>query len=201
MLKSIFIFIATVCISFSCFTQEEWVLKKNTNNIKIYTRHQKDFAFDEYKATTLVNTPINDVLTELLDAPKYYENCPSGISHYIKPIGGNKHVFYAHKEFPWPIKNRDIVTLLTVKKISDKKIKLTLESLPNEIPKKDKTIRIKILMGHWLLEESNDEKTKITQQLFLDPEGSLPPFIVNTLLIKGPYRTFSQLHYINKKAS
>ena len=47
-------------------------------------------------------------------------------------------------------------------------------------------------MGHWLLEEMNG-KTKVTQQLFLDPEGSLPPFIVNNLLIKGPYKTFTEL--------
>jgi hypothetical protein len=83
--------------------------------------------------------------------------------------------------------------LLTVEHINRKTIKLTLESLPKGLPKKDNTIRVKTLMGHWLLEEVND-KTMVTQQLFLDPEGSLPPFVVNSLLIKGPYTTFMNLH-------
>lgn len=200
MLKSLLVYIIITCIGYSSFAQEKWILKKDANNIKIYTRDKKNFAFDEYKAITRVNTSINNVLTELLDAPKYYENCPAGISHYIKPIESNKHLFYAHKKFPWPIKDRDIVTLLTVKKISNKKIKLILESLPNAIHEKNNIIRIKTLMGHWILEDEGD-KTKVTQQLFLDPEGTLPPFVINTLLVKGPYKTFSQLHDIAKKAS
>lgn len=200
MLKALLFSTLTIGILFNSFAQEKWVLKKDDNNIKIYTRAQENFAFNEYKAITTVNTSLNNVLTELLEAPKYYENCPPGISHYIKSLGNNQHLFYAYKKFPWPIKDRDIVTLLTVKKISDKKIKLTLEGLPNEIPTKNNIVRIKTLMGHWILEDQND-KTKVTQQLFLDPEGTLPPFIVNALLVKGPYKTFSQLHYIAKRSS
>ena len=84
------------------------------------------------------------------------------------------------------------VTLLTVTKIDSSSTKLTLESLPDELPKKNKTIRVKKLMGHWLLEEM-DGKTMVTQQLFIDPEGNLPPFVVNSLLIKGPFKTFKNL--------
>ena len=55
-------------------------------------------------------------------------------------------------------------------------------------------------MGFWLLEEKNN-KTMVTQQLYLDPEGSLPPFIVNKLLVKGPYKTFSVLQDLKDKSS
>jgi hypothetical protein len=175
------------------------VLKKDANNIKIYTRPSKNIPFDEYKATTTINTRINTILNELLEAPEYYENCLPEVSYLVKS-NNNQYVFYAHKPLPWPIKDRDIITLLTVDKISDKKIKLTLESAPNEIPEKHKTIRIKTLMGHWLLEEK-DNKTMVTQQLFLDPEGSLPAFVVNSLLIKGPYNTFKELHKLREKSS
>ena len=47
-------------------------------------------------------------------------------------------------------------------------------------------------MGYWLLEE-NEGQTKVTQQLFINPEGNLPPFVINSLLIKGPYNTFKNL--------
>ena len=141
----------------------------------------------------MINTPSKTILDELLEAPDYYEGCESNVSYYVKELSNNQHVFYAHKDLPWPIKDRDIVTLLTVDKIDKNTIKLTLESLPDELPKKDKTIRVKKLMGYWLLEEM-DSKTMVTQQLFLDPEGSLPPFVVNNLLIKGPYKTFKDLH-------
>ena len=176
-------------------SQEVWTLKKDANGIKIYTREKSNLNFDEYKAITTLDTPIKNVLKELLEAPLYSENCKPGISYYIKSLGTNQHVFYVHKKLPWPIKDRDIVTLLTIEKISNKKIKLSLESLPEEIPLKKNTIRIKTLIGYWFLEEKHN-KTIVTQQLFLDPEGNLPPFIINALLVKGPYKTFTELKEI-----
>lgn len=172
--------------------QNHWDLKKDDHNIKIYTRDSKSSAFKEYKAVTIINTPSKYILKELLEAPTYHENCEPGVSYYVKALNDNQHIFYAHKDLPWPIQDRDIVTLLTLKKINSSTTKLTLESLPNALPSKAKTIRLKTVMGHWLLEEMGNQ-TKVTQQLFLDPEGNLPAFIVNNLLIKGPFQTFKDL--------
>ncbi|NRA92241.1 MAG: hypothetical protein HRU26_06070 [Psychroserpens sp.] len=172
--------------------QSNWTLKKEAQHIKIYTRDAQNSNLKEFKAMTTVNVSSNHILKELLEAPNYHENCEPNISYYVKEIAKDQHVFYAHKDLPWPLKDRDIVTLLTVEKIDTNTTKLVLESLPEELPSKDKTIRIRTLMGYWLLEE-HDGKTTVTQKLFLDPEGSLPPFVVNSLLIKGPYQTFKDL--------
>lgn len=188
----------TVClvilslIAFSSIGQENWKLKKDAKGIQIYTRSLADSNFKEYKATTSIAVALKSVLNELLDAPDYTEDCKAGVSYYVSNYGENQHVFYARKDLPWPLQDRDIVTLLTVEYISDKKIKLHLESLPEGIPARGKSIRIKELMGFWLLEET-DGITHITQQLHLDPEGSLPPAIVNSLLVKGPFKTFTEL--------
>ncbi len=191
MLKHIFsiflLFTSTLLLA-----QTNWTLKKDDNGIKIYTRPVADETLDEYKAITVVNTKIDNVVSELLTAPNYEDSCEPGISYYIKQLSDNQHVFYAHKPLPWPIRDRDIITLLTVEKISDLKYKLILESLPDAIPEKEKTIRIKKLMGYWLL-EADGNTTKITQQLFVNPEGTLPAFVINNLLIKGPFKTFSEL--------
>ena len=76
MLKNLLFSALIACVSINSFSQEKWILKKHANNIRIYTRAQEDFSFDEYKAVTLVNTSITNVLKELIEAPKYYENCP-----------------------------------------------------------------------------------------------------------------------------
>jgi len=192
----------TLLIFFALFTslsiaQDEWGLKKDAKGIKIYTRAVDNSSIKEYKATTILNASLDSVLSELLSAPEYTEDCEAGQSFYVTARGKNQHVFYARKELPWPVRNRDIVTLLTVEKISDKKVKLHLESLPEGIPEKEKTIRIKELMGFWLL-EAEGEKTKVTQQLYLNPEGSLPSAITNALLIKGPFKTFTELQKATK---
>ena len=187
------ILILLLCLPILGFSQNEWSLKKEDSHIKIYTRSTSDSNLKEFKAETMINTTSKRILEELLTAPDYYKGCEPNTSYYVKRLEGNQHVFYAHKDLPWPVKDRDVITLLTVEKLNSTTTKLVLESLPDELPKKDKTIRVKNLMGHWLLEE-REGKTMVTQQLFIDPEGNLPPFIVNSLLIKGPYKTFKELH-------
>lgn len=54
------------------------------------------------------------------------------------------------------------------------------------------TLRIQDLIGFWLI-ESLENKVKVTQQLYIDPEGSLPNFVINSLLVSGPYKTFLTL--------
>jgi len=187
------IFLALLFFSHFATAQEHWKLKKDANDIKIFTRATAQSNINEFKAETIVLASLDDVLNELLSAPVYFDGCEAGISYYVESKGEDKHIFYAKKNLPWPIKDRDIVTQLTVKKINESTVKLCLEGLPNQLPLQEKTIRIKKLMGHWLLERDGNQ-TKVTQQLFVDPEGSLPPLVINSLLVKGPYRTFSELH-------
>ncbi|GGD15600.1 START domain-containing protein [Hyunsoonleella pacifica] len=196
-----FVLLIFLFCGFLHYGQEQWKLKKDANNIKIFVRNTPHSNFDEYKATTILYTSIEHVLNELLSAPEYnHSKIESGISYYIKKRGDNEHVFYVKKELPWPLKNRDIVTLLTVKRISETKIKLILEGLPSEIGKSKNTLRIKTLMGHWLL-ETEGNTTKVTQQLHLNPEGKIPPFVSNLLLVKGPYSTFLDLKKLENSSS
>ncbi|MCH9660781.1 MAG: hypothetical protein K0U54_07695 [Bacteroidetes bacterium] len=196
MIKKIYL-IVWVLIGFTMHGQEKWKLKKNAKGIQIYTRSLDNSKFKEYKAITSLDVKMESVLDELLAAPDYIEDCKAGVSYYVSAYSENQHVFYARKDLPWPLQDRDIVTLLTVERISDKKIKLHIESLPEGIPARGKSIRIKELMGFWLLNET-DGVTHITQQLHLNPEGSLPPAIVNSLLVKGPFKTFMELQHATR---
>lgn len=191
-MRKLIVFLFTLSVISLSQSQTPWKLKKADNDISIYTRSIPNKKLNEYKAVTRIDTAIENVIKELVTAPKYYKGCEPGISYYVKKLKKNQHVFYAHKDLPWPVKDRDLITLLTVEKLSDTRYKLKLESLPNAIPKKEKTIRIKELIGFWLLEEIG-LTTKVTQQLYVNPEGALPTFVVNSLLVKGPFKTFSEL--------
>ncbi|GAB5400881.1 MAG: START domain-containing protein [Aureisphaera sp.] len=179
----------------SSLAQTPWTLKKNDDGIRIYTRMVPDSKLKEYKAMVQIAAPMQSILNELLEAPKYTGDCISGESYYVTQKGADQHVFYAIKKLPWPVRDRDVVTLLTVEQLSDNTVKLHIESHPQGVPVQENAIRIQEVKGFWLLEE-RDGITTVTQQLHIDPEGSLPPLVTNSLLIKGPYKTFSDLQQI-----
>ncbi len=183
-----FLFLVISCLGFG---QKSWKLVKNENGVQIWTRDFENTKLKEYKAVTYIQTSVQDVVNELLDAPRYDKNYKEGISHLIKADDEN-YFFYVHNEFPWPIKDRDVVSRLKVQKISENKVKLDIKAAPNEIPESGNMLRIREMSGYWLLERVGDE-VRVIQQLHIDPEGSLPSFITNSLLVSGPFKTFKVL--------
>ncbi len=189
-MKSIvYLFLLIPILSLS---QSNWKLAKNQRDIAIWVRDYKDSPYKEYKATTEIKTSLSNVIRELLEAPQYMEDCKEGVSHLVKINDAQEYIFYVRNEFPWPIKNRDVVSKLNVQKISENKVKLSINAVPNAVPELEKTLRIQELSGYWLL-ESNGDTVKVTQQLYVNPEGALPPFVTNSLLVTGPFRTFTSL--------
>ncbi|MCK8523603.1 hypothetical protein M0D21_18615 [Aquimarina sp. D1M17] len=186
------VYLLTLVIPFIGFSQKDWKLAKDKADIKIWVRDYQNSSYKEFKATTYITTSIDKVVDELLHAPQYVENCEEGVSHLVGVNQNNEHIFYARNEFAWPIKDRDVVSRIRVEKISSNKIKLFIKAAPNELPLVEKTLRIHDLVGFWLLEK-DAMGVKITQQLYINPEGTLPPFITNSLLVTGPYKTFLML--------
>jgi len=173
--------------------QSDWELSKDKLGIKIYLRDVATSSHKEYKAVCTVEASLENVLKALLDAPPYFDKAPDNQSYLLKKIGANQHVFYAKKNLPWPIKDRDVITMLTEKKQEDGVIKIELSAYPNGLPEKENTIRIKELTGHWLIEQLEDSKVRVTQQLYLNPGGSLPSAITNSLIVKGPLKKFQSI--------
>ena len=173
--------------------QESWTLKKNMEGIRIYTRSVEGKNIKEYKAITWVDAPMEAVIQELLTAPVYLNTPLPDVSYLVSEENNSEYVFYVKKELPWPIRDRDVVTSLKIAHKDQKQCKLLLKALPEGLPKSKGILRVKELMGHWLIETSEEGKTKVVQQLFFDPEGTLPDFLVNSLLVRGPFQTFSDL--------
>lgn len=179
--------------TFVTFAQTDWELSKDKLGIKIYLRDVAASGHKEYKAVCTVESTVETVLKALLNAPPYFDNAPDNQSYLLKNIGTNQHVFYARKNLPWPIRDRDVITMLTQSEQENGVIKIDLSAYPNGLPEKENTIRIKELKGHWLIEELDDSRVRVTQQLYLNPGGSLPSTITNSLIVKGPLKKFQAI--------
>lgn len=171
----------------------QWMLKKAKDNIEIYTRAVPNSPFKEFKATSVIDTSFEALLQELYDAPTYTPMCEDGISYRIPDSSQDSRLFYYKQKMPWPIRDRDVITKLTLKEQTEDHILLTIEVAPDVLAPQDKTLRIKELSGSWLLERDRNG-IKATQQIHMNPGGNVPSSITNLLLVKGPYKTFTELH-------
>ncbi|MCB0375234.1 MAG: lipid-binding protein [Sinomicrobium sp.] len=190
-------FLFVLLLNFHKNHAQEWELKKDKNGIQIYTRQPEDARIKEYKAVVLVKTSVAEALKVITDGDNLWKwNYKTSDSKIVKTISETEFVFWIKNDLPWPIKNRDLLSRVTVLPQKDGAITVTIapETTHTFFPEKNIT-RIRHFNGHWLLIPRGDH-VEITQQLYGDPGGTLPAWLVNALITNAPYRTFLNLKEI-----
>ncbi len=197
-MKHTLFYLIAFLVSFSALAQESWELRKNSNGIKIYTQDYPNSKFKEYKAQMTLKTSLQTVKSVILDAENLKNwNYKTSKSSLIKKIDDNNYIFYLYNDMPWPVMNRDHISDVIVTYPNEKSILITITPNNDVLPKYDGVVRITNFKGYWLLEET-DNGVRITNQLFGDPEGGVPSWLVNSKLIKSPFTAFSNLKELLK---
>ena len=119
------------------------------------------------------------------------------IAKKLKSLNENEWYTYYMAEVPWPFNDRDIIYLVKLVEIEESAI-ITLESKPDFAPKAKAYIRIKSANGKWVFTPMNDNKTQILYQFYTDPGISMPLWIMNLIIVEGPYNTIKGLKEMAK---
>jgi len=189
---SLFIF-CFILFSFST-SDFDWKLKKEKKGIKIFTKSVSDSDIKEFRAEMTVNTTLDEVSAIILDGNHLHTWIHKVTeSKTVKSISNDKRIVWFAMDLPWPVKNRDQVSELTVIKLSDKVMKIQiLPDTSNTHPEQKKYIRVHEFRGYWLLEQQNDA-VKITQNMYVNPGVNLPSWFLNSIIDKAPYQSFLNL--------
>jgi hypothetical protein len=176
-----------------CYSQGEWELKKNEDGIKVYTRKTNKSSVKEFKAVMVLNTSITTLVDKITDAKRLkYWNYKTTKSKLLKRVSDSVFVVYMYNDFPWPVKNRDHISKLSLLKTDSSIVRINITSLPKYIPKHEDAIRIEKFSGYWLLEKI-DKGIRVTQQMHGEPKGNVPSIIINATLAKAPLYSFKTL--------
>lgn len=193
------VFIAIFFFGFNSYSQE-WSLKKNKNGIKVYTRKLEAKKLLEYKAIILVKASPEEVLHTIIDGNNLWKwNYKTSKSKTIKKISDDEYVIWMKNDFNWPVKNRDHVSRLKVSTFGKGSYKITVTSENSKmVAAKKGMIRINDFKGHWLIIPKGIY-TEITQQMYGDPKGRLPSWLINSVLTAAPYYSLCNLKELLEK--
>ncbi|WP_164891112.1 START domain-containing protein [Botryobacter ruber] len=180
---------------FQVQAQDEWELKRNENGIEVYTRKQEDAQFKEIKIVTVLPGTTRELVAAVMDVDSY-QDWVYGIkdSYVLKKINNTSIIYYNEVDLPWPFSDRDLVNHITVQK-DPKSGKTVIQSkaIPDHIPKKDDLVRIPFATANWDITPVADKELKVVYTFRVNPGGSLPPWLVNSIATVGPYNTFVEL--------
>jgi len=198
--KYITIFSAALLISLSGVAQPDWKLKQNKEGVEIYTRTVENSDFKAIRVICGLPVSLSQLVMVIMDVNTAVDWVYSTKSStLLKKVSPSEIYYYSEVALPWPVSNRDFVAHLKVTQDPHSKV-VTIDGpvAHGMTPVKKDVIRVTNSSGKWVLTPQKNY-TKIEYTLETDPGGSLPAWLVNLFVAKGPHETFSRLKEQLKK--
>lgn len=179
------LFLIFLAMHFNVHSQN-WKLKKETENVKVYTADIKNSTLKEYKIIALSNAPINNVYSLLTDYNNYTKMFNEISDFKLLSKNDTVCITYSLFEMPWPIKKRELITKITTYRTEDIII-VSSKAINNHIAiKRDKCIRIFDFYEKFILKKINENQTECTITGYIDMGGTIPDWTQNMFIAKSP---------------
>lgn len=192
---------AWVFIPFCAFTQDEWKLHKEQDNVKLYTKNVGKTKLLQFKLETTSNNDLDDIYNIILDIEnmnKWYDKVES--VKLLKRNSETEAIYVLEYGIPLPFENR--VSTVKGNMFFDRKngiLKVTTEYHPYQLSAPfSKMALIKILKSSWEVTSLIGGGIRIIHSGYMDPGGNIPIWLTNEGVTSGPFKTIRNLKKLLK---
>jgi len=176
---------------------EAWSLRKEAGNIRIYTTEQADSSFQAFKAEAVLNVPIEAIMA-VMSNPK---SCVEWVLNCSESYGVGKNDFtyryaFSVNDMPWPVTDRDYV--LHIRTQGDEasgEIVMKMGATPGKRAENSSRVRVDRSDTLYRFTPKNG-KTRMIWLQHTDPNGALPGWLVNSLLVDIPISSMEELERV-----
>jgi hypothetical protein len=190
-LTALFVFITITVLA----QTKDCELKKNSDNILVYTCKSENERLKSLKATfTLSHTTIEELVTFLKRVDRYtewqYNMCSAKV---LKPLSEDSMIVRTEIVAPWPVDNRELIVQYSFyQNVKDKKLKVITKTLNFDYPTREDVVRVPFSYAEWEVTSLNNI-LYITYTMRIDPGGSVPVWLINMAMADGPHESFVKL--------
>jgi hypothetical protein len=173
--------------------ESEWTLKRTVDGMTVYTRDREGSEIKQVKLVMTVNANIEDINDVLIDAsrqPEWVFKCTEA-----KDLGGQIETgwyYYSRIALPWPMDDRDLIAKVVGESNHGHYTSKSIAA-PDRAPLVEDCVRITDFDVFTEYHALTDSTTQMTYELHSEPGGSVPNWLVNLFIDKGPVETMTKL--------
>ena len=172
-----------------------WVLIKDEEGIKVYTRQNANTFIRSAKGVVKLNIKLDDLLTLLSDTqqlPKWLHN--NRHARVLKQLNIVERYDYIITDLPWPNWDRDVIVHSTFRQNREsKEVVITFDAIPDAIPLARGLVRVRQMTGKMTLTPQKDGIIQMSYEVNADPGGRIPKWLINEMSIDFPFYSLKNL--------
>jgi hypothetical protein len=177
------------------FSQKNWELKSQKQDIAIFTRTFPDSRFKAVKVECTLAATLSQFVAVIMDVNTGDQWVYSTKSvALLKQVSPSELYYYSEVNVPWPASNRDFIAhLKVVQDPNTRVVTIYGPTVPDYIPVKKDIVRVTQSEGKWIITPLSKKLIKVEYTLRLDPGGNIPAWLINMFVTKGPFESFKNL--------
>lgn len=165
---------------------ESWKEVDSQSGITIYERWVKvndDLTVRERKGEMTLNCTMSSVISILSDpsrAPLWMENVTD--AYLVSRKSNSEWAYYTYFSMPWPLDNRDMVSLATLNYTDPTSATIEMTSLDNALPEKDHVVRLMDFKATWKITDLGNGSVFVSLSAISYRSPEFPRFIMDPVV-------------------
>lgn len=179
----------------------DWQLQTQEGDIRIYTIDHPDSKFEAFKAEALLDAPLTNVMAVMINPG----SCTEWVHGCVQSEAfgdGDFHERYAYSvnDMPWPVTDRDyVIRIQTEGDASSGEVVMDLNAVPNMRDEEGGRIRVDQSDTFYRFTPEGDQ-TRMVWLQHTNPNGSIPSWLVNSLVVDIPLKSMLRLEAVAQEA-
>ena len=181
----------------------EWQLVKDSNDIKVYTREVEGSDFLEFRGETVVEGTVSALVAILYDTqncPAWLHECSFGMT--LEEVSFEENYIFEIYDLTFPVSDRGVILHSKLFWNDDGASLKTYEvqtfcddstSGRCQKVKSFDVIPIKHSRGVYTFNALDTNSTEVIWQQHVEPGGTIPTWLVNTMVVDLPFETLLTL--------
>ena len=178
----------------SAASEQSWTPSKQKGDIRSYTRSVPDSKYKAVRGETTLPISTARLFAAINDAPacpEWADTCKE--SYIFEEISKHEFYIYTLNDLPWPVKDRDVLAHVVWSQNEEGSIIMHSQAVENKIENKKGVVRIHLASARWNFTPLNNGSTLASFEIHMDPNGKIPSWLLNRLILNSPFSTFENL--------
>ncbi|NBO38230.1 hypothetical protein EBU99_06580 [bacterium] len=163
---------------------QEWKQTLSDEGIVVFKRLRGESPYEEVRAQALMNGRVEDFVPYFSDPVNYKKWVYGSIeTKQVTRLKDFDFVFYGTFKIPWPFENRELFSRVELNRdAKSNELTAKLSDSSSQLPVSDGLVRVSKFESLWTVKPVDDKQVNLTIEMYVEPGGKLPPFIVNLVL-------------------